>query len=208
MIELSVGDILELKCFTYLEEQVGLNVHHFIVKGADAGATLEEFAAGLDLQLAPVMVPLLSDQAEYLGVQARRIFPGPPTAPVTANTQASVGQVGGTPLPKQTCGLISWRTVIGGPRGRGRTYVPFPGSNANDASSAPTATYFANLGDLRELLATQINLGAPFSNLQVRKQIWNPGGVLGEDVTSGIERGKWATQRRRSDFGATNERPF
>lgn len=112
-------------------------------------------------------------------------------------------------LPKQTCGLIRKRSVFSGRGNSGRIYVPFPGIGVN-VDGAPTAPYLAKLQALADGLAPNPSLAIGVGNFSLVPVIFDPTRitVLGMTaVTTTTCAAKWATQRKRGDFGAPNILP-
>lgn len=202
------GNILEVRFVSQKDEQVAYNVRHYRVSSLGGqGTTLQEIIDALDVKFHADYKALLSIDATYLGMDARRVW-SDTTSPRFSNANQGSGDVTGDPLPTQTAGLISLRTDLPGGSGRGRMYVPFPGELDNDASGKPTTSYTGRLADLGDALTDDVivNVGADSTTLQpvvFDRQLagWNA-------ITGRVVRAKWATQRRRGSFGRPNVPPF
>lgn len=208
MTPINDSQIIEVKSWCFLEEQAGINVHFFKTSAVTAGFHLADLCDSLSSQFALHLPGMMSPDAEYLGLQGRVVFPEPISSTLDSIVGRGPGTAIGDPLPKQTCGLIKWQASVAGPRGRGRTYVPFPSSAYNAPSSKPDGAYMSALADFAAFLTNDITVTGLSGNATLNKVLWNTGGVLEELVIQATPREKWATQRRRSDFGATNARPF
>lgn len=207
-MSLAVGDFFELRVYCQHAEQTSINVLKYRVDALSV-ATVGEQA------LTTAILPLIDEQyktcmtneASFLGVSLRKITPGDVgnefySKALGAGLQVSKG------MPRQSCGLISWRANGVGPRYRGRTYVPFPSVFHNDDLARPTAAYMTALGELRDILLTGVDVDIGFDetctySLYVEG---TPPGTFRKIVTSVLPR-KWATQRRRGSFGKPNAPP-
>jgi len=149
----------------------------------------------------------LSVSAAFAGIGLDKLS----TFPVPARVYASEfedGTVAGDPLPSQCAGLISWRTALAGKRNRGRTYMPFPAEADNAVTEFPSADYQARLQTLASTLENITLLNTEAGDIFLRMQVNSVAGNTFTDVDGYLIRAKWATQRRRGQFGRPNALPF
>jgi hypothetical protein len=202
------NDVIEIKTHVLFADQVANNVRHYVVSTAgNPSITLSDIADVFDESLAPLYKTLMTSQAIWRGVSARVIHPISTSAAywdeVTGN-----GVAGINPLPKQCCGLISFRGSSLLANDRGRTYVPFP---SEEDSVAPDAqiqlAYRDNLAALMTFyLAPQVlTAGARTGTLS--PVIWHRATQGISSLLSGQVRSYFATQRRRSAYGPPNSLP-
>lgn len=205
---LSDGDILEARFVCATQNQVGINVRHYVVTNSTGlGASIEQAVAKLDLAFNADYQAVLSAEARYRGVGLRRLLPVA-TAEFVSTALAGDGMVAGDLMPKQVSGVITLKSSLPGRNFRGRVYVPFPSETDNDLDSTPTATYMANLQALatRFTLAVVAGVGADLCDLTPVIRSRKLG--LNALIVSARENDRWGTQRRRGDYGAMNFPPF
>lgn len=209
MTLLAVGDILEARTIMSLDEQLGINVRHWRVKSIDMGApVLSRVAVELSGQSSAEYKVALTSKAQYHGVGVRRLTPTP-TLEAVSDAAAGPGVGGPTPQAKQVTGIITLRSDTPGRRARGRMYIPFPATDANEANGNPTAAYLANLDDLGNDHVGDVIIDDLAGNVAtITSIVWSKKFSQFYPITGKTVRDKWATQRRRGDYGATNEAPF
>jgi len=206
---LAVNDILEVKVHCATQVQLSLNVRHYRVS-ATAGASLSEasVAAGLSTALAPLYKALTSVHADYRGLSCQKIYPLPVNVPAVNIGGQAAGLILGDLLPRQTSGLITLRTLLGGRANRGRVYVGFPGEASNDVNSFPVNQYVTDLQLLAGELVTTKVFAVGADSVTVEPCIWHRTTQTTTPLQAGFARSDWATQRRRGSFGQSNFIPF
>jgi len=207
-IPVTVGDIIQARIFCKMQDQGAINVLHYRVLAVNGGTpTLEQLANFYGTSVSAPLATLLTDTADYRGVGMQIINPTL-SAEVYDVASATAGTAGSTPLPKQACGLISKRTATAGPHSRGRMYVPFPDEDDNEADATCSAAYKAGLATLGAFLFDDINVTVLTHDADYRPVIWDRSALVFRDITAIIARDRWATQRRRGDFGQPNSLPI
>lgn len=201
---MEINDVIQVKLFSYMGNQLGLNVRHYLVgTKVNDGATLAEIAADLAATFSPLYEVLMTNTAEFVGVSAQRILPTPITAAEMAFENNS-GVAGTTPLPQQVSGIITLRTALAGRANRGRVYIPFPDESDNSANHVPEASYGVDLTALAaEFVANQSVTGAAGSNTLV-PVVFHRDLDTTTVITGARANGAWATQRRRGFYGRPN----
>lgn len=217
----AANDFVQVRVWCKDEEQAAVNSLWFrVFSQTGVGVTDLEIATFWDTTLAPLYKPLLSAKATYVGVEAQIRRPGPVPPLVFASALSSlfpgVGTAGTDALPRQDSGLISFRTAFAGPAGRGRNYIPFPSTARATAEGEPTSTYLSDLESL--LLAyesfingdTIVGVGGTALLTWIICQIGpKPNYLLSHtNVTDGVAKTAFATQRRRGTLGKANKSPF
>jgi len=216
---LALGDIVRVRtyCLFDLQAQLSVNNLDYIV-GAVGGtpATDQDVADQIDAAVAAPYKDLMTGAATYKGVQASILNVTPPYLtrinPVTSNSHAGVGTATGQPFPGQVSGIISVQTMRGGRAGRGRTYVGFPGIVHDTGAGNPTNAYVALLVALADQICVGLGIsigGRTATLVRVLLHTKNKFDIVfpPDGVTSFTARAKWATQRRRGDFGRINVSP-
>lgn len=191
-------------------DQVSINTFFFnVLNSPTPTATDQDLAAYLDANTAPLVKPLLENNATYRGYVTQILdITGSPLYPdQNANTNAGAGTAGAVALPRQSCGITSWYTDTPGRKGRGRTYWPFPATAADSGNGVPSAAYVTAADTLAAFyffLAafTQAGRSATlaFRLYQRKTKAFSP-------ITTRLTRAVWATQRRRGSYGRQNLPP-
>lgn len=207
---LGLGDVIELKLFCTLKDQLSVNVLHYRVS-ATAGAiaiTDALAAAALDTKFAVRMKDLITSDAAYAGLTVQRIRPlaAPPVQNITG---AGAGNGGAPSLPRQVAGLIKKGTTLAGRKERGRIYLPFPGEPQSDGNPpVPTAGYQAALQTFADHMDDLVSVASGADSITLQPVLYHRATHTTSDVVFTVTRARWATQRRRGDFGQANKNPF
>lgn len=205
---MAVGDLLEVRFICRFDNQISINVRHYEIASETPGAVSSlDIADSLSQAFAPLYQACLADRAQYRGCGVRKIRPIPVEAEVLSALGQGPGLVVGEALPRQICGLISFRTNSTDVARRGRLYVPFPSEVDNEASAFPGVQYQANLTILGTTMAALAFAGAPGQETTLAPHIKAGATDNSHLITGFIVRPLWATQRRRGDFGAINPPP-
>jgi hypothetical protein len=204
----ALNDIYQVKVYSTLGQQGGINVLHakctFI---GGAGVTDQQIADGYSNQLHALWKALMSSTASFRGIGARKIIPTLGVEAFSILNQGAGGVVG-DPLPKQVSGIVTWRTALPGRQNRGRSYIPFPGESSNDADQTPVAGYVTALGNLINGLVGSLTIAIGADSNAFTTGVYHRAGQTINLITSGTARDRWATQRRRGDYGRTNILPI
>lgn len=207
----SVGDIYEVRIFSNFtaQQQCAVNVRHYRVSAVGGtGATDLTIANFIDEALFSLYKPLMHTGVSYRGVGVRRILPLPKTAETFGAQHTGAGTASGDPMPGQVCGMITLRTTYGGPRYRGRLYIPFPAEADNDTDSLPTAAYVTRATDLATALIAGLVPGAGGNTVDLLPIIYSRKFGTWQDVNAYTVRFRWGTQRSRGSYGAKNPSPI
>lgn len=209
----AVGNIFAVKTICFLSNQLGINITHWMVDSlvgtGDISAT--KIAKYFDLNFCSLVRDCMTSKASYLGASAQKIFPIKENEGLW-NISSGPGTKGATPLPTQTSGLASLRSEVTGRGKRGRMYVPFPATDAIDAGAAvdyPNAAYQTAVEAYSAPVLTPQTVTDGGNGVVLVCVILNrrlPGDS--PPVISRRASSRWATQRRRGDFGPQNVPPF
>lgn len=203
----ALGDVYRVRLVCSIDNQASVNVSHWAVKqgGGGGGATDQEIADAMSLQLGGLLRPCLTSKATFLGATAQRIHPMPPLNAFISTAGQGAGMVGANALPKQVSGLISLRTNNAGRKYRGRMYVPFPGEEDSvDVTGSPTNDYATRVLALGNKMVTGVTTSGAVDWSALECVIYHRSSLTWDQVTSCRVRSKWATQRRRGDYGRPN----
>lgn len=206
---MAVNDKFEIKTYSQLNDQIGINVRHMLITfETGGGLTHTEIADGLSTQYASYIRAWLNEQANYIGMTLQLQNTPPFSAPVQTVLGSGAGFVAGDALPPQSAGLVHFKTLNSGQGGRGRMYLPFASESFNatggklglDAESLLQAIGLFWLGPR----TVRVGTAAVDLTGQLRKRTTN----VYTPVIRAIADDRWATQRRRSGFGRQNPIPF
>jgi len=202
------GDILESRTVCQLGDQIGINVMHWQVRGVTGTVDLQDAADALDAVTAPAYKPCLATSVTYYGTGLRAVSPVL-SVEVASKLNTGPGTSGALVLPKQVSGLITWLTNTPGRTGRGRSYIPFPSQDDESGTEVPNAAYVTNLNIITAVIGnTTIAVIPAGGSASLRQIIWSRAHPVVKDVQEGVGRARWATQRRRGDYGRINTVPF
>lgn len=208
-IVLAAGYMCKLQAVVQDGGQVAINTFHYKVTGVGAPALTDaDFAVYFDNQIAADMKAIIYNGATYKGSLCQVILPLPVTIPQIATAGAGTGTSGVNALPKQSCGLTSWKTALGGRKYRGRTYWPFMGTAMVTGDGVPSAgaqTLLAN-ATVAVLNLTAPNVGGRSATVQL--SVFHRSDGTSTPITTGLIKPAFATQRRRGDFGRLNSSPI
>lgn len=214
---LITGDLLKLRVWCSAGDQASVNTIYAVVGAITGGVvTDQDFANYMDAQLSAVFIPVLSNIAEYRGVQASIEDKIPQPSLVISNTNPGNGTAGAIGLPRQTCGLIGFTTPFRGVQYRGRWYIPFPSATDDQGDGTPTAGYEVRIANITGLFgATNFFPGTGSAAAAI---VWSirhgvpkklpPPLTPTTQITGYTASSKWATQRRRGSFGRQNTVPL
>lgn len=198
-----VGDVYQATVHCHALDQEALNVYHLKVLAVTGAPTMAILAGTLDVLATVTYPPCLSATARYEGVELRRLLPTK-SRPVNSSTPGAGG--GGTPLmPRQVCGIWTKQSAGVGPGKRGRVYVPFPSTiDTNGTADVPNSAYLGNLATLAtDWTGVDVLDDLAGNTITVEFGIFSKAGVFTACDDFRVN-AKWATQRRRGDYGRTN----
>jgi len=211
--------ILHARFYCTMQSQVSVNNIFYDVDGGGGAvaATDQDTICGILDNLANDNYPaLLSELAKYHrmsvqdliynGVDAWR-YEHLENFHTIRNTD---GLVTGEALPKQVAGLIQKRTGFSGLGGRGRIYLPFPGEDSNFGNATPSAAYTVDLQDFADALLHPTAITIPGTTYTLYPIVFCAarGGYTFQRRLSGATASfRWATCRKRGDFGRVNSLP-
>jgi hypothetical protein len=156
----------------------------------------------------------MTSAAEYLGA---KLYYKPASAPpILAQSTAHAGACTGSadPAPSQIAGLIQWKSDIGGPRGRGRMYVPFAAAASIGTGGLLAAGYVTELTAIGTGMIDGYNVpndGGGGGNVLVvpcTRYIQPVPSNLPAVMNNFTVASGFGTQRRRGFFGKPNNNPF
>jgi len=214
---LAVDQIVKLRvcCYDVESDQLGENVTHWKVTSAAGGVTDLDFATNRLAAHSLAYRGWMSSRSTYAGVIVKIIYPSS-YPEVKVSSPPAAGTAGAEQLPTQVSGLIRLQTntVADGSGGgtynpKGRIYPPFP------SSMWATEQGQMNTGGYDQLTAIQgtyplvVNVTGPGVSASLKLMLRSPGiPVAYYDVVTLSHPQKFATQRRRGDFGKANANPF
>jgi len=205
------GHICQVRLISYDPDtlQIGLNIVWAKAFNLIGGpVTSMECAQAINQVFKTLYKTVMASDCKWYGVGVRDYSIAPlPTEDIYAVDQGP-GIVGGVTAPDQLCALITLKTGVAGPAGRGRKYIPFvpvsfiAADNKIDAAQLPSYALIA-LAFVDPVLVTGISGGT--LNLQFGVAKADQTGF--KPITDAILHPEIATQRRRSSYGKTNLLP-
>jgi len=201
------GNILQVKFFAYMDPQLGINVVHYKVLSTIGSPTSATVAENLETIQVAAYPPLMANAAATDGVSCQNLSVLPLEEPQLSIAVPTGGSVVGAPMPGQVSGIITKRTGLTGRANRGRMYIPFPGQGDSTSSSEPqpSPSYVTRLNALISLLfGAPIVISTGGDGCTIQPGIYHRATGTFTNGAGGTARSKWATQRRRGDYGRPN----
>lgn len=212
MTPVNVGDVFKVTFVNSCDGQLGLNVKQFqVISAAVPSADLQGLLNGISEEVAIKYTNLLPNVANYRGCMGVPVPNLLGVAATISTTEAGPGTVAAAPLPLQVTGMVTLRTGLAGRANRGRIYVPFPTIDTYDADAdpSPLPAYVALLNTLGSFFVGPNTITSPENPAEEWEIEWGLGvGGAFRAFTSKVARAKYATQRRRGNYGRYNEMPF
>lgn len=206
---MEILDQIEARIICSHEDQISINVRHYqVLTKVGTGADLAACALAIDTEIVAEIKALLPDTVTYRGVGCRRIFPLPLTPEIPYTGTTAVGTVLGDVLPGQVSGILTLRTAFAGKRYRGRFYMGFPGEADNTASGIPSLSYVGRLAALGNKLDNVVTAGGGGNTNTLQPYVRSKKFGLQNAITITQARQRWATQRRRGNYGVPNIAPW
>jgi hypothetical protein len=203
------GNILRVTIVCSQTNQVSLNRMHYIASGVAGTPTDLQVATAADTAFAAAMKAIIPLTATYRGCMCQIVSPNVPMfVTQSSNANAGTGGFGTTPMPAQVCGLITWLSVFAGRTGHGRFYAPFPAIGAATSGETPSAGYVTNLGTLAAAINGFTTVAGGGNSVTLQQCNWNQLHGFQHAFTGYVVRPRWATQKRRGDYGRANVSPI
>jgi hypothetical protein len=206
----TVGQVAFLELWTQRAAQASVQrIAYRAQVTAGSGVTYGEFLTSVGTSFQALMLPMIDSTSSFRGMGVREILApvvGSPS-PAYDNSAVAVGTGVGKPMPGQVSGLIKISTAVGGRKGRGRLYIPFPAVTFGDDTDQPTAAYLVLLNALAtQVLAPIVVIGGT-GTAAFGLVLYHRTTGLTSPVVSTAGSPRWATQRRRGDYGRLNSSP-
>jgi hypothetical protein len=147
---------------------------------------------------------LMSSNVVMLGARSyRRQAPGPLPLPGIASFPVGAGAIVPPDCPTQVSGIASFQAAISSRKGRSRMYVPFPPTSWVDTDATPAPGYITSLDALAASLIANVPLVGAVT-YSTEAVIWHRSTLTTDPIISKRANKRWATQRRRGNYGDVN----
>jgi hypothetical protein len=207
---LALGDILEVKIFTYSAplQQVGINITHYACTNVLGGSSTDAAAAlAIDPIVAPLYKAVLPQTCTYYGIQVTKIWPLPRLLAQGVNGSQGAGTRALLTAPGQLSLVATKNTGLAGRSKRGRLYVSFPGQTDIDVTAQATVAYQVKCQQLvNGIIATYV-LGNLINGATIVPVLWNRTTHAAQGLLNGTVHLNFGTQRRRGEYGRPNAIP-
>jgi hypothetical protein len=206
VVTVTDGDVVKIVVRCYAFGQVALNVYYYYVTSSAGGVDYKTLLALYQTLATGFYIPVMHSQALYVDTTMQIISGAGATTPTLFTASALVfGAATGNPMPQQVSGLITRRVNLTSNANRGRVYIPFPAAIAGSTVERPSSAYTTLLGNL------QVGLLPTTAPISIGGQMWSPGlqgRIAGfTPLLAALPSNKWATQKRRGDYGIPNTLP-
>jgi len=200
----------EVRVCCYTTTQIALNVLHYIcLQTTGTPPDLTIGAQAFDTLFFANYKSMIATTASYRGVTVKRLTQVQSIAYPWVS-HAGAGSGSSTVLPTQTCGLITIRTRFGGSGYRGRAYLPFIGNTGSDTNGSPNAGLQTLMGNIAISMGPTISIVGGLGSASLTQVIRRRGFPMTSDpqVIGYTVPPRFATQRRRGQYGQPNVLPF
>lgn len=201
---LANNGVLQMRIYCATISQLAVNTLYFQYnKTAGTSMRLSEVAKAFADTIDQDLFAMLPLSVQFLGCKASLTGPGAKPVPGIV-TNGTVGDIDDPLLPTQDCMLMLLRTLVAGPKGRGRIYLPFPPVSFAEGVGVPTAAAKTLAGTLMtsiRLFNTVVGTDATYGfTLGVYNRALNTTTQVDESLIAS----QFGTQRRRGGYGRTN----
>jgi hypothetical protein len=203
-----VNDVILVRHICYTPSQIAVRAYRAGIVALVGIIDSTALLACLDNSVAARYKAIMSPDARYRGTGIKKVVGAGTTSEEVISSNDGPGTVAGNLLPSQVTGMTTVQTGFAGRANRGRIYWPFPSEADDIAGAIPDPTYV-----VRADAAASILTGSPTLVFGAMVLTWT---VLlhhrvpntNTPTTGRLTRPKWATQRRRGQYGKTNVLPF
>lgn len=205
---LAVNDIIKAQLWTSDSEQASVNTFHYRVNSITGSIpTLSDFLEQWLTAGAATYRACLCASAHFDGGLAQIIKPLPLFTAIKSLTGQGNGAVVEPAMSRQTAGLLSWKTPLAGPGGRGRTYIPFPGTASSSGLGIPTNGYVSDILAFAVAISAfdTVTVTGGTATVKIGIQQSKTGNFV--EYNDVVANQKWATQKRRGSYGRPNFSP-
>lgn len=213
------GNNIKVRTWCTSGDQAAVNtIYYQVLTATGQPVTDKNVADRFSEGTAPFYKALLAATATYNGCTVQEVAKPTPQAAI-ANTLAGPGISGAVGCPRQICGIIRFGTPFAGKQYTGRNYIPFPASSELQGDGLMLAAYQTLLSQLTQQLSITTSFGnlatAPTGTITVAQVLFHsvpkggtPPPPPPSQITTWSVSNRWATQRRRGQFGRTNISPI
>lgn len=210
---IAAGDLLVTKVYCTAGDQTAINVRFWDVSAVTMAITDQQATDAISDKMGTLMKPMMGTAGNYYGcsLYTRVVNSRAPIALLGNSTvNSGTGSTASDVLPRQVSGIVAFKGSLLGHSVKGRAFIPFPPEVNNNANGHPDATYtglLAALGTMYQGPTTFTHLISG-ATITLRGKLVPLSGTGDVAITIVTPRAKWATQRRRGDFGKVNAPPF
>jgi len=215
-VAIANNDLLSCRVWTTFGTQAAVNTYNyqaFAVTGG--GITDSDLAAAFDLLVATTYQGIMTTATVYNGVQVyfRQRGTSYLPAPVKYTASAGPGLQAVLTLPSQLAAVMRYSTVIRGPGGRGRVYLPFIAENEVAADGNQDTSLITAINAMATLLLPPITITSGGSSASFAWSILHrlPGPTVlysADSIISAESSGKFGQMHKRGAYGRVNASPI
>lgn len=214
--QIKANDILIARVWCELDEQAAVNTYGYqCISMTGAGGLDQDLANTLDTAFATLYKAMLPPTADYRGTQVYFVNRGIGTflpGPVQSTTGAGAGTATLPPIPRNSAAILKYKTVVRGPGGRGRVYLPFVSSDFLTTHAEPTTAFAVLLNSFASASLAPFAVG---SGGNTSTMVWSllrktPGTlpVSTGQIVAAESAQKFGQMHKRGDYGRPNASPF
>ena len=215
-VPIGVGDVLSGRFWSVLDEQAAVNTMNFLcISKTGTGGSDQDLASLLDTGYAAFFRSLYPNTVEYRGCQVYFLSKGglATAAPFVFSTaNAGVGTATGPPMPRNSCGMVSYRADLRGPAYRGRLYLPFISTDFQATNGRPTNAWGVLINSFASGAVVPVTIGS-IPNQSVLEwvllhKVKGAVPIVRGPVVFAQAAGKYGQLHHRGDYGRANVSPI
>lgn len=211
-----LNDIVALRAWCTMGNQASVNTFNYLVTAVTGGGiTDQDYVNQFDTLVAsPFYQFLMPPGATYNGCQLYFVKrSGFLPAPVSSFTGAHVGVTGTEALPRVVAGILRYNTVVRGPIGRGRLFLPFISADYSGPGGEPTVAYDTLVNSVASaLLSPQVVTSGPnsasFTWSLLHRVTGPPVTFTTLPIINALSADKFGGLHKRGDYGRANASPI
>jgi len=210
-----VGDVLAVRAWVSTAAQAAVNTYNFECISLTGGAvTDQDLAVAMETPCSTLYGSLCPTEVTYDGVQVYFIRRDPMNLPNPVKSVSGAGACTGTGgiLPTEIAAVMKYNTVIRGPGGRGRVYLPFIAGEFKSAFGVPTNAMGVLVNSFASALLTPLVVTSGGSTATfvwvLARKFPLPTPPTTAQITFAESAQKFGQQHRRGDYGKLNLSPI
>jgi len=196
------ANLYSFKVFTYCFGQMSVNTLYFIPTiNAGFGASSGKVAKAMFDNMKAAWRDCIPVAAELLGAKVQEVLPAPLKLPGVVVEGSLTGTEAGDPMPTGLSITATLQTGFAGISRRGRIFFPFISNVRLDTDGHPEGNICNLIKNAIEVITNYTSATVDGTDYSFQWVVYSRTSNLKTPIVNIRVLPKWATQRRRGDFG-------